>query len=357
MYWETHRIIDMIDSREADQVTQWLRKRPQIQIVTRDGSLSYAKAIREALPLAIQINDRFHLIHNLTKAGKNYLLAKLPATIKITEDKCTQENHTTQQIPKTKPISDPSERKRENKEQTISMVKKEHFNGKSLSRIARETGLTRNTVRKYVRIEERYTHGSKGVDQGSILDRSEEKILLMRSAGKTGRAIYESLREEGYTGSESSVRRYLRRWKNAERSASPKCRKIQRKDLISMLYKTKRTIESKDRDLIEQFIQTQPWIENLFYVVEEFKGILAQKNVAGLNAWMKKANQLKISEIQSFIRGIERDRQAVDLAIGTDYSNGLAEGLINKVKVEKRIMYGRGSTELLRQKLLIKYIM
>jgi len=91
--------------------------------------------------------------------------------------------------------------------------------------------------------------------------------------------------------------------------------------------------------------------------VEEFKGILAQKNVAGLNAWMEKANQLKISEIQSFIRGIERDRQAVDLAIGTDYSNGLAEGLINKVKVEKRIMYGRGSTELLRQKLLIKYIM
>jgi len=237
------------------------------------------------------------------------------------------------------------------------MVKQERLNGKSLSRIARETGLTRNTVRKYVRIEERYTHGSKGVDHGSILDRSEEKILLMRSAGKTGRAIYESLREEGYTGSESSVRRYLRRWKNAERSASPKCRKIQRKDLISMLYKTKRTIESKDRDLIEQFIQTQPWIENLFYVVEEFKGILAQKNVAGLNAWMEKANQLKISEIQSFIRGIERDRQAVDLAIGTDYSNGLAEGLINKVKVEKRIMYGRGSAELLRQKLLIKYIM
>jgi len=140
----------MIDSREADQVTQWLRKRPQIQIVTRDGSLSYAKAIREALPLAIQINDRFHLIHNLTKAGKNYLLAKLPATIKITEDKCTQENHTTQQIPKTKPISDPSERKRENKEQTISMVKKEHFNGKSLSRIARETGFV-FANRKYYR--------------------------------------------------------------------------------------------------------------------------------------------------------------------------------------------------------------
>ena len=351
MCWKTHRLIDMIDSREAEQVTQWLKRQPQIQIVTRDGSLSYAKAIREALPLAIQINDRFHLIHNLTKAGKDYLLARLPATIKITEDKRAQENHTTQQIPK--PISDSSERKRENKEQTISMVKKEHFNGKSLKQIARETGLTRNTVRKYVRMEESYTHGSKGVDQGSILDRFEEKIYLMWSVGKTGRAIYESLREEDYTGSESSVRRYLRRWK----SASPKCRKIQRKDLISMLYKTRMTLESKDSALIEQFIQTQPWIKNLFTVVEEFKGILAQKNVAGLNAWMEKANHLKITEIQSFIRGIERDRQAVDLAIGTDYSNGLAEGLINKVKVEKRIMYGRGSTELLRQKLLIKYIM
>ena len=349
MCWVTHQIIDIIESREAEQVIPWLGLYPYIQIVTRDGSLGYAKAIREALPYAIQINDRFHLLQNLTKAVKNYLLTKLRATITFTEDTGAQEEHN----PETKPISDP---KKENKEQMITLVKEEHLKGKSLRQIAKETGLGRDTVRKYARMAGSYTHGLKGVKKGSILDRYEEIILQMRSAGKTGRAIYERLREEGYTGSETSVRKHLGRWANAKESALPKGEKIHRKDLISLLYKTKRTIESKDRDLIEQFIQTQPWIENLFYVVEEFKGILAQKNVAGLNAWMEKANQLKITEIQSFIRGIERDRQAVDLAIGTDYSNGLAEGLINKVKVEKRIMYGRGSTELLHQKLLTKYI-
>ncbi|HWQ89813.1 MAG TPA: transposase, partial [Desulfitobacteriaceae bacterium] len=35
-----------------------------------------------------------------------------------------------------------------------------------------------------------------------------------------------------------------------------------------------------------------------------------------------------------------------------EYNNGLAEGSINKLKVIKRIMYGRNSFEMLRNKLL-----
>jgi transposase len=35
-----------------------------------------------------------------------------------------------------------------------------------------------------------------------------------------------------------------------------------------------------------------------------------------------------------------------------DYNNGLAEGSVNKLKVVKRIMFGRNSFKLLKSKLL-----
>ncbi|WP_209125554.1 transposase [Alkalihalobacillus sp. BA299] len=44
---------------------------------------------------------------------------------------------------------------------------------------------------------------------------------------------------------------------------------------------------------------------------------------------------------------------AVKNAFTLLYSKGLAEGSVNKLKTIKRIMYGRNSFELLRNKLLL----
>jgi len=60
----------------------------------------------------------------------------------------------------------------------------------------------------------------------------------------------------------------------------------------------------------------------------------------------------KHTEINSFINVIERDMEAVRNAIKYEYSNGLVEGYINKLKVIKRIMYGRCSFETLKTKIL-----
>jgi len=61
---------------------------------------------------------------------------------------------------------------------------------------------------------------------------------------------------------------------------------------------------------------------------------------------------LGIPELASFINGINRDIEAVENAIKYKYSNGLAEGTVNKIKVIKRIMYGRCGFNLLKRKVL-----
>ncbi|WP_331270670.1 MULTISPECIES: transposase [Petrotoga] len=96
-----------------------------------------------------------------------------------------------------------------------------------------------------------------------------------------------------------------------------------------------------------------PVIESMIDLVNEFKQMLKSKNVEKLEEWIEKASNLKIRKIDKFVNGLKRDMQAVRNAIVYEYNNGLTKGSVNKVKVIKRIMYGRNKFEMLRQKVLL----
>lgn len=66
---ETHDRIDVLPDRTAGTLEAWLRAHPGIEVVCRDGSTTYAEAIRRALPDAVQISDRWHIWHNLCEAA------------------------------------------------------------------------------------------------------------------------------------------------------------------------------------------------------------------------------------------------------------------------------------------------
>ena len=83
------------------------------------------------------------------------------------------------------------------------------------------------------------------------------------------------------------------------------------------------------------------------------RNIVKARNINALLPWMDKAAGLKLTELDAFVSGLKQDMRAVTNAFALDFSNGLAEGFINKIKVIKRIMYGRCSFKLLKQKCLL----
>jgi len=105
--------------------------------------------------------------------------------------------------------------------------------------------------------------------------------------------------------------------------------------------------------LYEKIIKRYPVIESIINLVNEFKHLLESKNVEKLEEWIEKASNLKIRKKDKFVNGLKRDIQAVRNAIIYEYNNGLAEGSVNKLKVIKRITYGRNKFEMLRQKVLL----
>lgn len=65
---ETGKVVDIIEGREAETVSEWLKAHSGVEEVTRDGSPNYAEGIRRGAPDAKQIGDRWHILENLTEA-------------------------------------------------------------------------------------------------------------------------------------------------------------------------------------------------------------------------------------------------------------------------------------------------
>lgn len=67
---------------------------------------------------------------------------------------------------------------------------------------------------------------------------------------------------------------------------------------------------------------------------------------------MSEAEEAGIPELKAFAVKLRQDIEAVAAAMVMPYSQGQTEGRVNKLKLIKRSMYGRGKFDLLRQRVL-----
>jgi transposase len=75
--------------------------------------------------------------------------------------------------------------------------------------------------------------------------------------------------------------------------------------------------------------------------------------LADLDAWLAEARACGVDTVETFAAGLEQDGVAVRAALILPWSNGQAEGQINRLKLLKRQSYGRASLDLLRRRVLM----
>ena len=348
----------MIYSRESAEVADWLKTYPNISVVSRDGSTMYAKAISTAHPNAIQVSDRFHLVKGLTDAARQYITGLIASRIRIESDKEVEqgvywkkESRCETDLPER--LHNATTKKRAAKIQRVRELAAQWLN---IDNIVKETGHTYATVKKY--IDERFDPEWKeyGVNYPSKLKPYTEVIDEMLTNRKKFREIEAEIRLLGYAGAASTIRMYATRKRKHNKAVHSQSvmntEVVERKWLLRLLYNPIEKVKGITEAQLEKVMVDYPALAVVYHIVRTFKEIVFAKRVEDLDTWMEFARTLGSDDINSFLNGLSHDIEAVKNAIIYEYNNGLAEGSINKIKLYKKIMFGRCSFDMLSNKTL-----
>ena len=71
-----------------------------------------------------------------------------------------------------------------------------------------------------------------------------------------------------------------------------------------------------------------------------------------LDTWLTQVQESDLPELQSFAHGVEQDKAAVQAGLTLHINNGQVEGHVTRIKLIKRMMYGKAGFALLRQRVL-----
>ena len=288
----------------------------------------------------LTISDIALLLHSSPKTIQKYLA--------IPED----------QVPKSKEIA--RERQHQlaikQKEQEIKEAREMALAGYPIEQIASQMHRAHKTIQNYLNPDFSITNGHYNVRIPGKLAPYEKEVIELRSKGLTYPKIHDIICKKGYTGSVASLRMFMQkertRMYEQNETEKPHSEYVQRKSLCQLVYKKLEDIGIITAKQYQEVLKKYPLLSELYTLTKDFCNVIFSKNPTKLDEWINAAQKYDIPELQTFINGIKKDITAVKNGIIYSYNNGLAEGSVNKIKVIKRIMYGRNSFELLKAKVL-----
>lgn len=93
--------------------------------------------------------------------------------------------------------------------------------------------------------------------------------------------------------------------------------------------------------MVERLTQAVPALQTAYTLGTSFMTMVKTRDHAAYEGWISAARQSGIGELHSFAVGLEQDGAAVRAALRLPWSNGQVEGQVNRLKLIKRMAYGR----------------
>ncbi|MFE0006559.1 transposase [Streptomyces erythrochromogenes] len=96
-----------------------------------------------------------------------------------------------------------------------------------------------------------------------------------------------------------------------------------------------------------------PHLDAVTRYVHDFAEMLHRLRGDQLPDWMERVLADDLPALHSLVSGLRRDFDAVTAGLSTPWSSGQVEGHVTRVKLLKRMAYGRANLDLLRQRVLL----
>jgi transposase len=370
---ERQRAVDLLPDRSAETLIAWLKEHPKIEVISRDRSTDYTRAGSKGAPQAVQVADRWHLLKNLGESLKHWLerhrvalnkAAKtlLPPPVKVARNERTEANQKLYE--------------------QIVALREQKF---TFRRIAEKVGVSRARVGRWLK-------------QGShtICPKVQSKIApYLRYAQKrydegitSVVQIYKEILEQGYVGTYAPLYSYFKALKSGwgeswptqpeeikqpeqptvlagdqpsvstptTSAPTPPARTLDLYGRIFALSTRPKEMNTDQAAWFKAVTEQLPEAKKLNHLAVKFQALVCQspkQPVEQLKRWLVLCTDSGIKEMERLANGIQQDLRAVEAAITLPWSNGQVEGQVNKLKLIKRMMFGRANFDLLRKRVLL----
>jgi transposase len=284
------------------------------------------------------VADRFHLARNVSDALTELLRSRrwiIPA--QETELAIHPEIHWAKSAARLD-MKEPKATPR--KEALWEAVQQRKESGEYIRAIARELGVCRRTVRKYLAAEHPPAYRKRSSRRTKLAPYLSYMRQRWQEGCRSARRLYGELVSRGYRGSESQVRATVRPWRT-KRPSAPRTNRPTTGFHWWVLRPNQHLGESSKQELAD--------------FKESFQRILAEHDGEALDAWLRAATESGLKPFEALAKSFRQDYAAIKLALTMPWSTGQCEGQICRVKLVKRLGYGRAKLDLLGQRVLHRF--
>lgn len=241
--------------------------------------------------------------------------------------------------------------------------------GCSQREVARRMGIGRNTVLKYadgspeMLLESGFQFGK--------LDNYVDTILVCLDKGLPKNETLRQIQEMGYTASKRNAYDYFKKiedivgkdfvphnyfinktqaQQNRAGSSGLNYDYLTRNGVFQYLWRNSPLTKEHSDYIFKKY----PLLYEIRKCIQEFRQIYQQQNMPLLYLFVGTYKKSDIRSLRSFAQGLSKDIDAVENSVASERSNGFVEGTNNKLKMIKRMMYGRCGLQLIRAKMMLR---
>lgn len=301
----------------------------------------------------MQVADRFHIQKNLAEVVERIFHRHREALQQIKVAGISSSAPLTAPIPRPERKGQ-QEQTRSKRMQRYEAVRQLYLQGTTLSEIARRFQMGRMTVQKCA-YAETYPETAAHRAKAGMLHPYETYLRERWQQGcRNGDQLYREVVAMGYPGKRKQVARlvaYLRKQTKAgitDLSTQPQG--LMPRAAVSLLMRRPENLTEAHQQALMQMRHAHSEIEQVMEMVESFLQMLRTLQGQQLEDWMERVQQGTIREMQNFVENLRKDQDAVQADLTLEWSNGMVEGHVTKLKRIKRTMYGRAGFALLRQR-------
>jgi transposase len=359
---ETGEPVDLLRDREAGTFAEWLKNHPGAEVICRDRAGAYADGARQGAPEAEQVADRWHLYHNLSEHVAK-AVARHRGCLEEPAPEPGPQAATGGQAAADLQQAAAAAAARRAEESALAVRTRQRYEqvqalraqGKGIKPIMRETGLAKETVRRFYRaatVEELLVKARDG--RPSLLDDYKPYLHQRWNEGCTNvRQLHAELRERGFKGGYGTIRDYMLPFRESGAAPPAVPGPPKARDLASWILTNPDNLGDDEKAKLARARERCPHLNALAGHVTEFAKILTGRHGDRLDGWITAVEADDQPDLHSFTRGLKHDHQAVRNGLTMPWSSGVVEGNVNRLKMLKRQTYGRASFELLRKRVLL----